>query len=265
MDASYYKGIINGFGASKRLGQSFLIDTTVARAEAVHGAGKKVLEMGPGLGILTAELSKVAKSVVAIEVDPRAYRFLMSVAGMPNVRIINSDFFRFDFSSIPRQDIMISNIPYSLSSKVIGWLASHRMHGVLCLQREFVEHMLARPGTESYSKLSVFSSLQFSLSYIMDVQPRCFYPEPRVSSSVIYLKPKGRKVSRAEKEMLSLIMEHKKKKLRNAIIDSEKALSITHEGAMRIADLVEHSNERPFMLPPEALLSAAKSLIKLLK
>ena len=254
-----YVGLIKGIGANKRLGQHFLINEGVARAEAVHARGKDVIELGPGLGILTEKLCAVAKHVTAVEKDQRLYDFLFANVRRKNLKLIRADFFDVNEEDA-RADMLVSNVPYVLSSKVLGWLGGRRMEAVLCLQREFVMRMHAKPGTRDYSKLSVFSQLQFTTSVIMGVAAGNFYPVPEVDSSVVYIRPKEVSLPEDEMRVLSLIMEHKNKKLRNAVCDSWKALGVDKHRVAGLADSLGDSAVRVSKLTPERLLNASKEL-----
>ena len=129
----------------KELGQSFLTNRSVAVMEAEHAHGKRVLELGPGYGILTRELCRYADRVVAVELDKDLFRMLKHEMAYENLKLISGDFFEVAEGELELKttDIMISNVPYSLSSRIIEFLVEHRMQAVLCLQKEFVEHMLA--------------------------------------------------------------------------------------------------------------------------
>jgi len=254
------------FMAKKRLGQNFLISERIAIAEAVHASGKKVLEIGPGYGILTKELCKRAKHVTAVEKDPYLYNTLKSSLSCRKLDLINCDFFDLNKETIEKiknSDIMISNIPYNLSSKVIGFLAENSMQAVLCLQKEFIEHMLAKSGTEKYSRLSVYSQLSFSMTKIMDVSKGNFRPMPKVDSAIIYLKPKGNKISKDIAYIISMLMQHKKKELRNALVDSCESLGISKEKARNIANSIEKQNKRVYKMDPEEILQAAAEILRL--
>lgn len=260
-----YKSMLKGINASKRMGQNFLTNREVARKEAMYAIGRNVVEIGPGLGILTEELCLVAKSVKAVELDRRLYDMLKGRLTYRNIELVNGDFFELPESDFKGYEIMVSNIPYSASSRVISWLGSHPMPAVLCLQKEFVDHMDASPGERSYSKLSVISHLFFSVRRMMDVKASEFYPVPEVDSVVIFLRPTGLRISPAALSMLSLLMEHKKKKVRNAVIDSSKALGIGKAEASSFADTLDGKDERPVHLPPEGILGIAEQMASRLK
>jgi 16S rRNA (adenine1518-N6/adenine1519-N6)-dimethyltransferase len=263
MDFAEYSSAVKAVRASKRLGQSFLMDIGVAKAEAEYARGRTVIELGAGLGVLTNELCSVAKKVIAVEYDRRLFEMLSQRFSNGNLTLLNGDFFELDGKNFEGADIMVSNIPYNLSSKVLMWLSEKSMPAVLCLQKEFVERMLSKSGTREYSRLSAVSELSFKMHRLMRVSPDKFYPQPRVTSEIIYLKPSGKKLSRNESEMINLLMMHKKKKLRNAIIDSAGALSMDKSEAAGIADGMKGSDTRVFKMDPESILDAARRLDRL--
>jgi len=246
----------------RELGQSFLTNRAVAVSEAEHAHGKRVLELGPGYGILTRELCRYAERVVAVELDKNLFRMLKHEMDYSNLKLIHGDFFEVGDGELglDSTDIMISNVPYSLSSKVIEFLVAHRLQAVLCLQKEFVEHMLASPGTRKYSKLSVMSQLYFSITKMMDVERGNFNPVPKVDSAVLYLKPRDREISVREKELVNLLMQHKKKTVKNAVEDSERQLKVDRKELARVAVGLKERKLRVFQMCPEDLLSLAREL-----
>lgn len=251
----------------KRLGQVFLIDDNVAKAEAAHSYDKNVLEIGPGKGMLTRELCRHAKSVTAIEKDRLLCRLLKSEIASKKLNIIEGDILEVDDRALglDRIDIVIANIPYYLSSSMIDWLSERRLEAVLCLQKEFVEHMLAEPGERSYSKLSVMSSLMYRIVKIMDVSRGCFRPIPKVDSVVIYLQPKEVEITDREHLIIGLLMQHKKKTIRVAILDSRKALGIDQAKLIALADKVKENQRRLFKISPKEILLLAREIETLLK
>lgn len=262
MDGQSYISLAKEFNASKRLGQNFLLDAKVARAEAQHAIGKTVLELGPGLGVLTRELCKTAKRVIAIEKDTRLYEQLLHTIRAKNLELVNADFFELDERTIDGAEMMVANIPYNLSSKTIMWLAERQMPALLCLQKEFVEHLLAKPDTRDYSKLSVVCSIEFKIYDIMDVGRNMFYPEPKVSSSIVFMKPTGTRLDKDVIEMITLLMNHKKKKVRNAFVDSSASLNIGKGEALKIVERLSGSDQRAFKMEPDEILAVARILSK---
>jgi 16S rRNA (adenine1518-N6/adenine1519-N6)-dimethyltransferase len=246
----------------KSLGQNFLVNRAVAEIEAEHAHGKNVLELGPGYGVLTRELCGRAKRVVAVEIDKNLFIMLRGELKDKNLRLINKDFFEASDAElgIADTDIMIANVPYSLSSKVIEFLFNHRLQAVLCLQKEFVQHMTAKPGTRHYSRLSVMFQLGFTHTKIADVSRGSFRPMPKVDSVVIYIKPRGSGIGEGEKRVISALMQHKKKTVRNALVDSREYMGIGTAEARSIAGGLAEKNSRMFMLSPEEIAIVAKKI-----
>lgn len=250
--------------AKKRLGQNFLTNVDIARAEAEYARGRNAVELGPGLGILTNELCKTAKHIVAVEKDSRIFGILEAELKCKNLKLVNGDFFKQEKGVFEGSEIMVSNIPYNLSSKTISWVQEMRIEALICVQKEFAEHMLAKPDTKKYSKLSVMAHLMFNMYEIMRVPRNNFYPVPKVDSVLVYLKPKNAEISRKAAEIIGLIMEHKKKSLRNALADSSKGLGITSEKVAEIGAELPYQNEKLFKLEPEQILESAETIASLL-
>lgn len=261
---SNHSSTASAFKPRKSLGQNFLVSRDIAIMEAKYAKGMNVLELGPGTGILTKELCKTAKHVIAIEKDARLAGMIATTLKNEKLTLIEADFFSVDFNALGKIDIMVSNIPYGLSSRVIYWLSDRNMPALICIQKEFAEHMTAKPGTRNYSKLSVVSSLSFSAHHVRDVPAGNFYPKPRVDSALVYLVPKRSAVGSDTIAMISLIMNHKKKTLRNALIDSAKALGIEKEAARKLSEKVKHADARPFQLEPDEILDIANQVNTLL-
>jgi 16S rRNA (adenine1518-N6/adenine1519-N6)-dimethyltransferase len=248
----------------KKLGQNFLINKSVAEAEAVHSDSKNILELGPGYGILTKELLKHAKSVVAVEKDNNLFNFLKTEIKSKKLHLLNMDF----FNATPEQlmldkiDIMISNIPYNLSSKTIEFLIKNKLEAVLCIQKEFADHMLAKENTKEYTKLSVISRLSLSMTRIMDVSKGNFRPIPKVDSAVIYIKPKKMDINEQEFKIINLLMQHKKRTVHKALGDSSFYLKMKRQELIRIANSLKYADERVFKLKPEEILQTASAISK---
>ncbi len=247
-----------------RMGQIFLINKDIAKMEAEHARDKHVLEIGPGPGILTEELCKLAKKVVAVEKDRRLYRELKSTLHSKKLVLINKDFLDATDEEVLLKDtdIVISNVPYSISGKVIGWLSDRNMQAVLCLQKEFVDHMLAKENTRDYSKLSVITSLSFRVTKIYEVSRGNFRPIPKVDSTIIYIKPLSSGMTARESVIIGALMQHKKKRLKNAIEDSRKSLGLDRNDIQKLSSNLENGEERLFKMPPQKILETARKIFE---
>ncbi len=245
------------------MGQTFLVNADIARQEAALATGMRVVELGAGLGILTKELCAVAKSVMAVEIDPVLFEQLQSERHFDNLTLVHKDFFKLEDNEIADAELLVSNAPYSLSSKTIMWVCEHRMPAVLCLQKEFVEHMLAKPGTHDYSRLSVLTALQLDVERIRDVDAGNFYPKPKVDSCVIRIKPAGT-IDKNVSALIGILMSHKKRTIKSAMVSSARQLHISKSKARELSDKLKHTGERVFKLTPAELLSIAEKLKKAL-
>lgn len=263
MEEQGYRNIIKSIGARRSLGQNFLVNSSIAAMESVYAKGMNVLELGPGLGILTIELCKTAKRVIAIEKDDRLFELLKDQLKSKKLRLINADFFDVDPKTLGKIDILVANIPYALSSKTIYWLSKNNIPALICVQKEFAQHMLAKPGTRDYSRLSVVSSLKFKSHRVKDISRGNFYPVPNVDSCILYLVPKPNKLDDRLIETISLIMNHKKKRLKNALVDSAKGFGITKDHAKTLSESLD-GDARPFQLDPDKILEIAKHINSIL-
>ncbi len=250
------------FFPKKSMGQNFLMNDNIAESEAMHGIGRHVIEIGPGFGMLTKKLCKYAASVIAVEKDPYLFERLKRTIKSRKVRFIKADFFDVADNELElgKNPIVIANVPYNISGKVIEWLSLKGVDALLCLQKEFVDRMVAKPGGRDYSKLSVITSLSFSATRLGDVKKGNFRPMPKVDSSLIYLKPKNMHIDPEAIKMLDLLMQHKKKTVRKAIIDSRYYLKKDKNKIVAMADALKYKEERVFNLAPEVLLSISEEI-----
>jgi len=178
----------------KRLGQSFLRDSRMVRrisALADPRADETVVEIGAGLGLLTAELAKGAGRVVALEIDPRLVRVLEDrFADNDRVKVVQADVLMYDMASASdgKRVKVVGNIPYHISTPILfRLLAFRRMitSMVLMFQKELADRITAGPGKKEYGILSVLFARYTDAVPAITVPPACFYPAPRVVSSVL--------------------------------------------------------------------------------
>lgn len=181
---------------SKKLSQSFLMDVNTIHKIAAAGRISPddiVVEIGAGIGILTKDLALVAKRVVAVELDPRLVEILRDqFTECPHVEIHSGDILKYDFSSISNnynnKVKVIGNVPYNISSPVIFHLLSYRSvisDFTLMLQKEVVERLVSAPDHKSYGVPSVLLQMYAEVERLFDVSSACFYPRPKVESSII--------------------------------------------------------------------------------
>jgi len=187
----------HGFSFSKALGQNFLIKSWVPReiAESSGADGScAVLEIGPGAGCLTRELSERAGKVVAIELDKRLLPLLdESLSDRDNVEIIGGDIMKIDIKALINEKfgaltpIVCANLPYSITSPALAHLINTKLFEriTVMIQREVAMRICAESGDAAYGALSVFVNYHMLPELLFDVTPDCFMPQPRVTSSVV--------------------------------------------------------------------------------
>ncbi len=258
MDYNFEKS----FKPNRRLGQCFLRNRAIAVLESEYGRGKRVVEIGPGFGILTKELCSVAQSVVSIEKDSKVYNLVAPTMRFENLTLLNRDFFDVEYEKLKDPQILISNIPYNISSRVIEWLSMHNIPAILCMQKEFVQHMMATPNSGHYSRLSVISNLAFKIEKLADVPRGDFYPIPNVDSIVINISPKRKRISPDEHRIITLLMSHSSKRLRNSLSDSHAQIGRSKAELRSLADSMEEGDLRPCEMEPNAILEVSKRILK---
>lgn len=190
----------HGFRFSKSMGQNFLTAAWVPEdiAEAAEpDENTGVLEIGPGIGCLTEQLSLRAGKVVAVELDNALKPVLaQSLAGRDNVEIVFGDVLKTDLHALVNEKmpgmrhVVCANLPYNVTSPVItALLESGEFETVtVMIQREVAKRICAQPGTGDYSAFTVLVNWYAEPEMLFDVPAGCFIPQPKVTSSVIRLR-----------------------------------------------------------------------------
>lgn len=183
----------------KRLGQAFLDDCNmIAKIIAVLDVQENdvVIEIGAGTGVMTEKIAKKAYKVIALEIDPCLIGILEErLSDCHNVDIVHADVLDFDFASIHSllpsgKAKIIGNIPYQISSQILFRLIDYRDNisfMVLMFQKELADRICAYPGSKIYGIPSVLVDMYTICSCELKVPGQCFYPKPRVTSSVLKL------------------------------------------------------------------------------
>ena len=181
---------------SRRLGQNFLVDANMLNAlvqDAQVQPGQRLLEIGPGLGMLTEALLAAGCDITAVELDHRLAAFLRErFENTPRFRLVEGDACRQDFDAIMGCEPYrcVANLPYSCSTPFLAKIAScTNMPQDLCvlLQREMAERLIAQHGTKDYGLPTVKIALRYKAHILRTVPPTVFFPPPEVTSSFVRL------------------------------------------------------------------------------
>ncbi len=190
----------HGFSFSKALGQNFLVASWVPERIAEESGVNKndcVLEIGPGVGCLTQQLSYGAGKVVAVELDKRLPPLLAeSLADCDNVEIISGDILKTDIPQLINDRFcgltpkVCANLPYNITSPILTTLIETKLFETITVmvQKEVALRMCAKAGSSDYGAFTVFVNYYTEPEILFHVPPGCFMPQPKVTSSVITLK-----------------------------------------------------------------------------
>ncbi len=250
---------------NRNLGQNFLIvpdviERNIERAEL----SKKdtVLEIGPGLGVLTDYLSRGAGRVYAVERDSRLVQILKNEYSWPNVEIIKGDALKVP---LPEFNKVVSNLPYQISSPITFRLLEHDFRrAVLIYQLEFAQRMVAEPGDKNYSRLSLMVRAKAHAEIVERIGRGAFWPKPEVDSAVIVLtpKPKNERIELNE-NLVRALFQHRRSTVLSALKKSHHMLGLDRDGFRRIRGKLRelpHGTERVFQLGPEEVKEIEEAL-----
>jgi 16S rRNA (adenine1518-N6/adenine1519-N6)-dimethyltransferase len=235
---SEIRGLLDShdFRLSKNFGQNLLIDKNIICkiADALEiEPNDTVLEIGPGFGALTCELTERAGSVVAVEIDRRIIPILEEVTeGAENLRIVNEDFLKFDVSELGGDYKVIGNLPYYITTPIIARMLELSVlpkNMVFMVQKEVAARLLAKPGGRDYGAISVLVAYKSEASYVMDVTRDVFMPKPSVDSAVIVLRPFLRSRVPVTQELFFKVVKAGFGQRRKMLSNSLKVLGISPE------------------------------------
>lgn len=231
--------IENDFHPNKVLGQNFLIDRNALEAivdAGLAGVGDptaaKVLEIGPGLGVLTEEMLRRGCAVTAVEKDPvLAARLAASLGNPENLTVIAGDALDVIAGRLPGDhpsapdpqpfDCMVSNLPYQAGTRILLELVQQRELPAMTVlvQTEVAERLAAKEGSKTRGLAGVWAQLDYDVKIVRKVAASCFWPRPEIGSSVVRLTRHNRNVAFSEKErdlfhrLTKQAFEHRRKQL----------------------------------------------------
>lgn len=231
------KGILekHGFSFSKGLGQNFLINPDICPKIAEMGNARKgfgILEIGTGIGTLTAELAKRADKVTAVEIDTRLLPILdETLSEFKNIKVINEDILKCDVNSLIKKEFqgldvaVCANLPYYITSPIIMMLLETNLpirSITVMVQKEAAQRLCAKVGTRESGAITVGVNYYGTVKKLFDVSRGSFMPSPNVDSAVIRIdiNNEGKLDEETEKLFFSIVkngFSQRRKTLANAL------------------------------------------------
>ncbi|MBD1153843.1 ribosomal RNA small subunit methyltransferase A [Pelagibacterales bacterium SAG-MED23] len=187
------------FIPKKSLGQNFLTDKNTINIIVETAAIKNydsVIEVGPGKGSLTQRiLEKKPDNLTVIEKDERLVSYLHEKFG-DKIKIINEDMTKVFYEKLLKENLIIfGNLPYNISTQVLAnWIKINNLNKfckklVLMFQKEVADRIIAKSNTKNYGRLSILSNWRMKVDKIIDIEPGCFNPSPKIKSTLLTFEP----------------------------------------------------------------------------
>ena len=191
----------------KKWGQNFLrnrgaVDRIVSAIEPQPG--EVVLEIGPGEGVLTEKLVELGNRTIAIEIDPDLERRLRATFG-ERLEVRNEDALEAELPSSPFR--AVGNLPYNVGTPILRRIIAdpHCRRAVFMLQKEVADRIVAKPGSDPYGYLTLYVQAFASAKTLMTLEPRSFYPPPKVRSAVVVLDPRDPALGAPREAVIDLV------------------------------------------------------------
>lgn len=235
----------------KFLGQHFLKDLDIARRIADtmdEFPSLPVLEIGPGMGVLTQFLIEKKRDLTVVEIDRESVPYLHEHFPELNGRVVEGDFLQLDLSLFYKEQFaVIGNYPYNISSQIFFKVLDYKDQIKSCsgmLQKEVAERIAAKPGSKTYGILSVLLQAWYDIEYLFTVSEKVFDPPPKVKSAVIKLVRNERTSLGCDEKLFKTVVKTSFNQRRKILRNSMKPLLGK--------DCAEYSNPL-FDLRPERL------------
>ena len=240
----------NSVRLKKKYGQNFCIDSSViddiVKASKINNEDT-VLEIGPGAGVLTKELAKTAKKVIAVEIDDEMVKLLQKeLKSFDNVDIINKDIMKWDrLSSLPIGTKVVANLPYYITTPILIRLLDERSlfdRITIMVQKEVAERLCAKPSTKAYGAITLAVNYSTQASLVRIVDRKAFLPPPNVDSAVVTMKVLDKpQVYVSDETKLNTLIRTSFLHRRKTLINSLSASNIFSLGKEKIKTAIEKS------------------------
>ncbi len=254
--------------AKKHLGQHFLKNEEIAQriAQSLSGEGyQQVLEIGPGMGVLTQFLLQAPQTLKVAEIDTESVAYLEEHFPALHGNIIPADVLKLKLENyLSGPFALVGNYPYNISSQIIFKMLDNyaripEMVGMF--QKEVAERLVAEPGSKTYGILSVLSAVYYHREYLFTVEPQEFNPPPKVRSGVIRFTRKNEEVPGFQYKNLKMVVKmafnQRRKTLRNALKGLNLALELWPDGLAGIR--AEQLSHHDFVALTKAYENAGQS------
>ena len=264
----------------KFLGQHFLKDlpTAQAIADTVDAApGLPILEVGPGMGVLTQYLLKKGRELKVVEIDFESVVFLLKAFPELGEGLLEEDFLQMQLDRTfgGREFVLTGNYPYNISSQIFFKMLEYRHLIPVCtgmIQKEVAERLAAAPGSKVYGILSVLIQLWYDVEYLFTVEPGVFNPPPKVKSAVVRLTRNGRTDCGCDERLLRRVVKtsfnQRRKMMRGSLKPLFAALNAERAGGSQpegVADFLARPEmtQRPEQLSVEEFIELTNSIDRL--
>lgn len=261
----------------KFLGQHFLKDlpTAQAIADTVDAApGLPILEVGPGMGVLTQYLLKKGRELKVVEIDFESVAFLLKAFPELGEGLLEEDFLQMQLDRTfgGREFVLTGNYPYNISSQIFFKMLEYRHLIPVCtgmIQKEVAERLAAAPGSKVYGILSVLIQLWYDVEYLFTVEPGVFNPPPKVKSAVVRLTRNGRTDCGCDERLLRRVVKtsfnQRRKMMRGSLKPLFAALNAERAGGSQpegVADFLARPEmtQRPEQLSVEEFIELTNSI-----
>ena len=253
--------------AKKSLGQNYLIDLNIINkiVNILNIKNKNVVEIGPGTGALTRIiLSKKPKSLILIEKDNKlSEKLKFKYHKNKKINIFNEDILKFKLEEkVKKNSIIFGNLPYNISSQILVKIIKFKINPVkysdliFMFQKELANRISGKFGTKDYGRLAVLANYNLNVFKKFDVSPNCFFPKPKVISSVLHFKKKINKSIKIKniknlEKITNLLFSNRRK-----MINKNMTKILSYSQLKKIKDL--NLSHRPSDITPEQYYKITK-------
>lgn len=248
--------------AKKHLGQHFLHDDNTAQkiVDALHNQCSTVVEVGPGMGVLTKKLiTQNIQNFYVVEIDAESVEYLKQALPSLTPNILENDFLKLDLSEIATSKMaIIGNFPYNISSQIMFKILEHRNvvdEAVGMFQKEVAQRIACKPGSKEYGILSVLIQAWYDVEYLFSVSRGVFAPPPKVESGVIRLTRNTVKTLPCNESLFQKVVKTTFNQRRKTIHNSIKGLGL---GSVILPE--KFSKERPEQLSVNQFIELTLSI-----